>query len=154
MTETENLLSPFKMADSIGEAPRYFGKREGWMFRIPSGSKTSRTSDLIMTPKEARMPWASGFLALISFAVSRSSLLLAWKIISQCFSRTFLVASARGPLPKKMTLFIGKKLFIIFDFFIIIDWIEVAFVVHFKEGVFLVFDVVNKENTIEMVDFV
>ena len=60
MMETENSESPAKMADSMGEAPRYFGKRDGWMFRMPSGSKSSRTSCFIRTPKDARMPSAFG----------------------------------------------------------------------------------------------
>ena len=70
--ETEKSLSSFRIADSIGEAPRYFGRREGWILRIPSGSKRSKTSSLIMTPKEARMPWAEGLVFLRDFMVSKS----------------------------------------------------------------------------------
>lgn len=29
ITETEKSWSPFRMADSIGEAPRYFGSNDG-----------------------------------------------------------------------------------------------------------------------------
>lgn len=77
MIETEKSVSPFKIADSIGEAPRYLGRREGWMFKIPSGSKRSKTSSLIITPKEAKMPWAVGWAAFKDFTVSRSDFSLA-----------------------------------------------------------------------------
>lgn len=48
--ETPKSVLPFTMAVSIGEGPRYLGRLEGWIFKIPSGSKRSKTSDLIMTP--------------------------------------------------------------------------------------------------------
>ena len=63
ITETLKEVSPFRIADSIGEGPRYVGKREGWMFKMPSGSKRSKTSCLMITPKEAKMPWSSPFLS-------------------------------------------------------------------------------------------
>ena len=53
------------------------------MLRMPVGSKRSRTSDLMMTPKEARTPKAAGFSALMVLTVARSSLVWAWKMISQ-----------------------------------------------------------------------
>lgn len=155
MIETEKSVSPFRMADSIGEAPRYCGRREGWMLRIPSGSNKSRRSDLMRTPKEARTPWASGAESLRFLTVSRSDFSLAWKIISKCWSRTVLVYWARGPLPKKMIfgLFIREELFIIFDFAVVVDWLEVAFVVHSEEGFFVVLDVVDEEDAAQVVDF-
>ncbi len=69
---------------------------------MPSGSKSSRKSDLIKTPKEARMPCASGCCFFSSAAVARSALVWAWKMMSKCCSRVLRVKSARGPLPKKM----------------------------------------------------
>ncbi len=117
--EMEKSVSPFKMADSMGEAPRYLGRREGWRFKMPSGSKRSRTSGLMRTPKEARMPRASGCACLRRLTVSRSSLVLAWKRRFVAGFRTSRAKSARGPLPKKMMsgLFIfAPKLFVAFDF--------------------------------------
>ena len=75
--EMEKVSSPFKMADSIGEAPRYFGRRLGWRFKMPVGSNRSRTSDLTMTPKLAKMPKASGCSRLSDLTVSRSDLVRA-----------------------------------------------------------------------------
>ncbi len=42
------------------------------MFKMPSGSKRSRTSDFIMTPKLARTPKASGYFCLRDLTVSSS----------------------------------------------------------------------------------
>ena len=73
MMETEKALSPFRMADSIGEAPRYAGRSEGWILRMPMGSKRLRTSGLMSTPKEARIPKASGCESLRDLTVSSSA---------------------------------------------------------------------------------
>ncbi len=72
MMETEKDVSPARMADSIGEAPRYLGSRDGWMLRMPIGSNKSRMSDLIMTPKLARTPNASGCSVFKDLTVSKS----------------------------------------------------------------------------------
>lgn len=56
MIETEKVLSLFKIADSIGEAPLYLGRSEGCMLRIPSGSNKFKISSFIMIPNEAKMP--------------------------------------------------------------------------------------------------
>ncbi len=124
---------------------------------MPSGSKRSRTSCLMRTPKEARMPRASGCSDLSRLTVSRSSRVLAWKMMLVAGVRTSSVKSARGPLPKKMTsgLFIfAPERFVVFNFFVVVDGIEVALVVHAIKGVGLVFDVVDEEDAIKMVDFV
>jgi len=126
------------------------------MLRMPSGSKRSRMSDLMRTPKEARMPRVSGCLALRDLTVSRSSLALAWKRRLTEGRNTSSVKSARGPLPKKMTLgcIVAPKFVVVFNLGVIIDGVELALVVHFEEGVFDAFDVVDKENAVEVVDFV
>ncbi len=49
------------------------------------------------------MPKASGFSCLRRATSVRSSLVRAWKMILVCLRRTANVASASGPLPKKMT---------------------------------------------------
>ena len=72
MIETEKFESPRRIAVSIGEGPRRSGRREGWILRIPSGSKRSRTSFLIITPNEARMPFREGFSDFSFFTTSRS----------------------------------------------------------------------------------
>ncbi len=53
------------------------------MFKIPRGSKRSRRSSLIKTPKEARAPTAEGFSFFKIFTRSKSDFDLAWKIISR-----------------------------------------------------------------------
>lgn len=85
--ETENSWSPSKMAVSIGEGPRYFGKREGWILRMPSGSQSLRKSGLKRTPKLARTPWAEGWDCFRRVASGKSALVRAWKIMSQCLFR-------------------------------------------------------------------
>ena len=73
------------------------------MLRIPSGSKTSRRSCLIKTPKEARTPKAEGCSSFRALTVERSSFVLAWKRIWRPADlRTEREVSASGPLPKKM----------------------------------------------------
>lgn len=75
----------------------------------------------------------------------------AWKMRLMAGLRTSRVKSARGPLPKKMTsgLFIfAPESLVVFDFGIVVDWVEVAFVVHTEEGVFDVFDVVDEEDAV------
>ena len=79
------------------------------MFRMPSGSNKSRTSDFMITPKLARTPWASGFSSFRRLTVFSSDFVRAWKIMSKVGSRTIFVASASKPFPKK----------IIFCFFIV-----------------------------------
>lgn len=64
---------------------------------------------------------------------------------------TSSVKSARGPLPKKMTLgFIGvaPEVTIVFDFCVVVYGVKLAFVVHLEEGGGVVFDVVNEEDAI------
>ena len=39
MMDTPVVWSPFKIAVSMGVDPRYLGRREGWMLRMPTGSK-------------------------------------------------------------------------------------------------------------------
>ena len=72
---------------------------------MPVGSKSWSRSGLIRTPKEARMPKAAGCWRLRSATVARSAGVRAWKIISMpgAAERVARAASARGPLPKKMT---------------------------------------------------
>ncbi len=53
-----------------------------------------------------------------------------------------------------MTLFIGEKVGVIFDFGVVIDGLKVTFVVETIKSIFVITDVVDKENAIEMVDFV
>ncbi len=65
--------------------------------------------------------------------------------------------SARGPLPKKMTsgLFIfAPESFVVFNFFVVVDGVEVALVVHAIKGVGLIFDVVDEKDAVEVVNFV
>lgn len=124
---------------------------------MPSGAKACRISGLIMTPNEARMPKASGCCCLKVTAVTRSSLVWAWKMISQCCWRTARVKSAKGPLPKKITwgiLIFREEVSVILDFGGVVDGFEVAFVVEAVESVLVVADMINKKNAVEMVDFV
>lgn len=72
MIETEKSVSPFRRADSMGEGPRYLGRREGWRLRMPMGSKRSRRSGLMMTPKEARTAGSLGRAVLRALTVLRS----------------------------------------------------------------------------------
>ncbi len=77
-----------------------------------------------------------------------------------------LVASARGPLPKKIRegrwaasveevlVVIREELAIIFNLSVVVDRVEFAFVVHAVEGFFVIFDVVDEEDAIEVIDFV
>lgn len=62
--------------------------------------------------------------------------------------------SARGPLPKKIifSLFIREELLVIFDFFVIINRVEIAFIVHFEESFFIIFNVIDEEDAVEMID--
>ena len=76
ITDTEKSLSPAKMALSIGEAPRYRGKREGWIFKIPAGSNAFKADSGIRTPNDASTPNASGCSFFSCIAVPKSALLL------------------------------------------------------------------------------
>ena len=128
------------------------------MFKMPSGSKRSRISDFIRTPKEARTPKAEGWDFLRDFTVSSSDFVRAWKMILKEDSRIFFEKSARGPFPKKMSsgflVIVAPEGFVVFYFFVVVDWVEVSLVVHTEKGVFLVFYVVDKEDSVEVVDFV
>ncbi len=53
-----------------------------------------------------------------------------------------------------MTLFIGEKVGVIFDFGVVIDGLQVTFVVKAVKSVLVVLDMINEENAIQMVDFV
>ena len=70
--------------------------------------------------------------------------------------KTSRVNSARGPLPKKMILgfIVAPKFMVVFNFGVVVDGIELAFIVHLKEGLRVVLDVVDEKNAVEMVDFV
>ena len=94
------------------------------------------------------MAWASLCSFFNFFTVSRSAAVLAWKIISKCCFKTERAESARGPLPRKMTLVIGEEVLVVFYFGVVIDGFEVAFVIHFFPGAFVVSNVVDKENTV------
>ena len=121
------------------------------MFKIPSGSKRSRTSCLMRTPKEARMPRALGCSCLSCLTVSRSSRVLAWKMMFVAGLRTSRAKSARGPLPKKMIsgLFIfTPESGVVFNFGVVVNWFEVTFVVHTEESFRIVFDVVDEEDAV------
>lgn len=56
-------------------------------------------------------------------------------------------------MPKKIILLIGKKIFAVFDVLVVVERFEATFVIEDEESVFLVFDVVDKKDAIEMVDF-
>ena len=56
--------------------------------------------------------------------------------------------AATGPVPKKTTLLIREELFVIFDVFVVVEGLEIAFFVKEEEGVFVVLDVVDEENAI------
>lgn len=45
---------------------------------MPRGSKRFRISGFKITPKEARIPKASGWVSLRDLTVSRSDFLVAW----------------------------------------------------------------------------
>lgn len=76
--------------------------------------------------------------------------------------RVDLAASARGPWPRKMRsglalgldklgvglVGIGEEKGVIFDGGGIINRGEIAVVVHFEEGIFLVFDVVDEKDAV------
>ena len=76
--------------------------------------------------------------------------------MSKCEFRTERAWSARGPLPKKIIsgLSIREEGLIAFNFAIVIDGLQIAFFVHDIESIGVVFDMVDKENAVEMVDFV
>ena len=65
MTETPVSLSLLRSALSIGVVPRYFGRSEGWMFRIPRG-KAAMVSSLMILPKAESTPISGWYLAIIS----------------------------------------------------------------------------------------
>lgn len=121
------------------------------MFKMPSGSKRSRTSCLMRTPKEARTPRASECCFLSSLTVSRSSRVLAWEMMLAAGLKTSRAKSARGPLPKKMILglfIFAPESLIVFDFGIVVDWFEIAFVVHTEESLGVIFDVVDEKDAV------
>ena len=47
MMVTPVSVSPFKIAHSMGAAPRYFGSREAWMFRQPYRGRSRISWDRI-----------------------------------------------------------------------------------------------------------
>ena len=68
MTVTPATRSPARIVAGIGVAPRWRGRRDGWMFRIPCGG-ISRIDGGTSRPKSARTP-RSGRSAAISSATS------------------------------------------------------------------------------------
>lgn len=66
----------------------------------------------------------------------------------------FRDAAATGPVPKKTTLFIREEIFVIFNILIVIEGLEVALVIKDEEGVSFVFDVIDEEDSVEMINFV
>ena len=127
------------------------------MFKMPTGSKRSRRSDLIKTPKEARTPRALGWESFSSRTVSRSARVWAAKRISKVSDRIERVASARGPLPKKMReglVVIGEESLVSGNLGVVVNGVEVALVIHLKPGGFIVANMVDEEETVEVVDFV
>ena len=51
-------------------------------------------------------------------------------------------------------LIVWPEFFVVFDVFFVIYWNKVAFVVELVESIFLVANMIDKENAVEMVDFV
>lgn len=52
-------------------------------------------------------------------------------------------------------VFLGEEVPIVGDFgVVILDWVEVAFVVHAVESVFLTANMIDEENAVEVIDFV
>ena len=126
------------------------------------------------------MPKAAGYWRLRSATVARSAEVRAWKIISifGAAERVARAASARGPLPKKMTwwvgetvrgclgwkglaclgwtglVFIGKEVGVRLDVAVVVSGLEVAVLIHTEESLGLVFDVVDEEDAFEVVNFV
>ena len=118
------------------------------------------------------MPKAVGCWRLRSATVARSAEVRAWKIISisGAAERVARAASARGPLPKKMTcwvsetvrgcwgwaglVFIGKEVGVRLDVAVVVGGLKVAVLIHAEESLGLVLDVVDEEDAFEVVNLV
>ena len=51
-------------------------------------------------------------------------------------------------------LVIGEEFLVVFDFGIVIHGLNFAIIKHAEKGFFVVFDVINKEDAVEVVNFV
>ena len=75
----------------------------------------------------------------------------AWKMMLAAGARTASADSASRPLPKKMTLglfIFSPKSVVVFDFFVIIDRLEVTLVIHAVKSCWVILDVVDEKNSV------
>ena len=55
---------------------------------------------------------------------------------------------------RKRLVFVREELFVIFNTSFIIDWLEISVFVELEEGISFIFDAIDEEDTVEMVNFV
>ena len=55
---------------------------------------------------------------------------------------------------RKRLVFVREELFVIFNTSFIIDWLEISVFFELEEGISFIFDAIDEEDTVEMVNFV
>ena len=55
---------------------------------------------------------------------------------------------------EKRLVFVWEKLFVILDTSFVVDWLQIAIFIELKEGIGFIFDAINEEDTVEMINFV